>query len=628
MQFPILVLVLGLALGYAAFVALRTGLFRRLPLALGPISLEAIPDRAARRYGDRVLFTTETPCAWEVPALRERYPDRSRWSAERVRSTAAHVAGALRERLGIRHGDRVAILKENHFDVHVLIAAVVRSGGVACPMNRAFPSAKLGPYLANLGARVLISDRATTLRILRDRGNLAGVGTLLLADRRKTSDRRLEDAVAASYPEVEVVWLEEALMEVGRECPAVPRGKNEPLYLVHTSGTTGFPKAVTLKNGPQSHAVRGWLCYVHLSPRFDRGYLAVPNHHQAVILSFNSVLLLGLPVHWNHACGRDDGFDPERVVEALARGRFTGFFGFPVTYTQLKEVPLERHDLRRMKVWASTADASHAEIVRRFVRFGGAFRALGIPLEGSVFLDAQGSSEVGTPSVLRYVTPFTRAFDRRIGRPGSTPFGPAVRIVHRDGRRAVLDEVGRLEVKGRTVFDGYWNDCTTTLLAMRDGWFFTGDVARRAPDGHIVQLDREVDVIHAVSGPVYSLPIEEKLHAHPAVYDVCVYGARQPDGTQRPAAAVALREGFSAENLRSELNGLVRREERLVHLEILPWKEFPMGVTGKTLKRVFRERTEPAPVPEAYRPREKPSPYPFRRMCTVELHPLSDGRPT
>jgi hypothetical protein len=85
------------------------------------------------------------------------------------------------------------------------------------------------------------------------------------------------------------------------------------------------------------------------------------------------------------------------------------------------------------KRWPTSA-ASHAEIVRRFVGVGGAFRTVGLPITGSVFLDAQGSSEVGTPSVLRYVTRFTRAFDRRVGRPGSTPFGPAIRITSRDGR--------------------------------------------------------------------------------------------------------------------------------------------------------------------------------------------------
>ena len=398
----------------------------------------------------------------------------------------------------------------------------------------------------------------------------------------------------AALPGVRVVWIEEALAAVQKETAAVHRGAGDPVYLVHSSGTTGFPKAVILRNGAQSHAVRGWLGYVHLSRTRDRGYVAVPNNHQAVILTFNSSLLLGLPVHWDSSYGLS-GFDSGRVVSALARGRFTGYFGFPITYTQMKEMDFAKHDLSRMRIWASTADASHAAIQRVFVAIGGAFRSVGIPIDGSVYLDAQGSSEVGTPSVLRYVTPFTKRFDRRIGKPGSTPFGPKVRV-SRDGVVVRRGEVGRLEVKGRTVLNAYWNNHALTYEAIRDGWFFTGDVARQERDGHLIQLDREVDVIHTAHGPVYSLLIEEEIHQHPAVFDACVYGERLADGTQAPAAAVALRAGstLSAPELRTALNARLGARAQLSRLDVLDWDEFPIGLTGKTLKRVFRERSDAA----------------------------------
>jgi long-chain acyl-CoA synthetase len=157
-------------------------------------------------------------------------------------------------------------------------------------------------------------------------------------------------------------------------------------------------------------------------------------------------------------------------------------------------------------------------------------------------------------------------------------------------------DVGRLEVKGPTVLEAYWNNPGLTSEAIRDGWFFTGDVARQAEDGHLVQLDREVDVIHTAQGPVYSLLIEEKIHEHPAVFDACVYGARQPDGTQSPAAAVALRSGCttSASELLALLNAGLGTQEQLTRLDLLEWSTFPIGLTGKTLRRVFRERTERA----------------------------------
>ena len=586
--------------GYGFFLVGRLGILERLPLALGPISLDRIPLRAARRHGERILFTTDRPCRWDVPALKGRYPDPKAWSALRIDRTAGFVAAVLKDRCAVRYPDRVAIMKENHLDMHVLMTAVVRAGGVACPLNDRFEPEKVGLYLAHIGARLLVSDCRTLRRLIEHGADLDQIERVVVADRRDGAaghlPSELERLLISHHPCMEVIWLEEALGEVAGEAPPVSRGPQEPLYLVHSSGTTGFPKAVVLKNGPQSHAVRGWLCYVHLSRRWDRGYLAVPNNHQAVILSFNSLLLWGFSVHWTGEYHRD-AFDAKAVLQELAEGEFTGYFGFPITYTQLKELPLEELGLERMRFWASTADASHEAIVRRFVTVGRAFRSLGWPVHGSVFLDAQGSSEVGTPSVIRYVTPFTRRFGRRIGRPGSVPFGPRIRIMATHHRPARRGEVGRLEVKGRTVFAGYWNRDDLTFEAMRDDWFFTGDLVREAEDGHLIQLDREVDVIRTRKGPIYTLPLEEELHRHPAVFDLCVYGARQLDGSQLPAAAVALREGFEVteEQLAVELNHLLDAEAMLDRVEILPWREFPVGVTGKTLKRRFRARSESRP---------------------------------
>ena len=587
---------------YAVFVATRLGLHRRLPLALRPLSIDRIPDRAAATHGRRALFTCDAPVAWRVPALRTRGHDGRSWSAEHIRATTAQVAKALRDQAGVGRGDRVAILKTNHFDIHLLTASAVRAGAIACPINGKFRADKVFPYLSNIGAKVLVTDTPTLTRILAEGGRVDCVETVLLAEPDGVGvPATARERLAARG--VRILGIEAAMRASLGEMAAVPRSADEPLYLVHSSGTTGFPKAVILKNGAQSHAVRGWLCYVHVSPARDRGFLAVPHNHQAVILTFNSMLLLGVPGHWTSAYERDE-LDPHGVVTELARGRFTGFFGFPIAYTMMKEVRLSEHDLSRMRLWGSTADAAHAAVQRPFVAVGNTFRSLGIPLPGSVYLDAQGSSEVGTPSVVRYVTAFTKKFGRRIGKPGSTPFGPRTKVMRPDGTTARVGEAGRFMVKGRTVFAGYWNNHPLTLAAFHDGWFFTGDVAARAEDGHFLQLDREVDVIHTADGPVYSLPVEEVVHEHPAVFDACVYGARQADGTQSPAAAIALRDGFdiASETLLAELNAALPAHSPLATVRILPWREFPIGITGKTLKRVFRESTEPVPPAEANRP--------------------------
>ena len=587
----------AITLLYLLFIAVRLGAHQRLPLAFRPISLEAIPDRAARKHGSRVLFTSDRPCEWEIGSLRYRYPNRLEWSASRIVSTVGILATVLRERFAVRTGDRVAILKQNHLDIHLFALSAVRAGAIGCPINGNFAAADLAPYLSKIGACLLISDCATLGRIVQSGGSFGPVQVILVAEPRPSPEgapNRWRDLLASRFPAIRLAWLEEAVFGVIPESRPLSRPADEILFLVHSSGTTGFPKAVALRNGAQSRAVRGWLRYVLVSRTTDKAFLAVPNNHQAVILTFHAALLLGLRIHWTGAYDRD--FDAETVASELARGGFTGFFGFPIVYTQLTAIDLEKRDLSKMRFWASTADASHETVQRRLVGFGNALRRLGLPIDGSVYLDAQGSSEVGTPSVLRYVTTLTKRFERRIGRSGSTPFGPQTRVVTTDGALARRNEAGRLEVRGQTVFDSYWNDDALKELAFRDGWFFTGDIVRRGSDGHFVQLDREVDVIQTTQGAVYSLLIEEKLHKHPAVFDVCVYGERQRDGSQKPAAAVALRPGFemTSESIRADFNRTIGGRESLGRVDVIPWNEFPMGVTGKTLKRTFRELTEGA----------------------------------
>src|SRR5687768_6993709 len=123
------------AVAYFLFVCARIGLHERLWLAFGPLSLEKIPDAAARKYGDRILFTTDEPCAWTVPQLAQPSADPSAWSAVRIRSTAGYVAGLLRQRFDMRRDERVAILKQNHLDMHLLIRGIIRGGGIGCAVD-------------------------------------------------------------------------------------------------------------------------------------------------------------------------------------------------------------------------------------------------------------------------------------------------------------------------------------------------------------------------------------------------------------------------------------------------------------------------------------------------------------
>lgn len=589
---------------YIGWIGVKLGFHQRLPLVFSKFSLEQIPLLAAKKYGEKVVATTDDPVRWTIPQ-RNELVDSFTWSANRINDTIGFVAAMLQKELGLVHADRVAIVKENHFDYHVLNASVVRAGGIACPMHADFLADKLNPYLDNIGAKILVSDVTTLYRLLSEGADLGCVEKIVLADSETGCDlqqaAQIKNYLEEKPSDVSWIWIEDGLKKIDVPMLPIKRGKDEPLFMTHTSGTTGFPKSVILKNGGQCLAARGILALSGLT-RDDLCYLALPHNHLATLATYNSLLLLGVKVHWSSKCKFD--FEPKEVLTTLANEKFTAFMGFPITYTQLANQSLDNFDLSAMRIWACTADACHEVIQRKLVRYGNFFKPLGLPIKGSIFIDALGSSETGIPVVVRFVTCLTRKFDRRIGRPGLVPFAPKTKVVTADGKTVEKGGIGRFYVKGKTVTEGYWNNHAKTYLEARDGWFFTGDIVRREYDGNIIQLDREVDVVHTVQGDVFTLPIEEKIHKHEAIFDACVYGARQNDGTQLPAVVVATRQGtdLTEDLLLGQLNDMLSIREQLCDLKIISWDRFPMGLTGKTLKRAFRDLTEKTPVFEDNRP--------------------------
>ncbi|MFP5392914.1 MAG: AMP-binding enzyme, partial [Gammaproteobacteria bacterium] len=154
-------------------------------------------------------------------------------------------------------------------------------------------------------------------------------------------------------------------------------------------------------------------------------------------------------------------------------------------------------------------------------------------------------------------------------------------------------QVGRLMIKGPCMFAGYWNAHDLLYGACRDGWWFTGDLVAVASNGEYIHLDREVDAMRTREGMAYTLPIEERVLKLDGVLDTCVFGVAQADGYERPVALVALHEGApvrAAAELRAELNAQLSAAEQLQAVWLVPWSQFPIGATGKTLKRLLRER--------------------------------------
>jgi long-chain acyl-CoA synthetase len=579
---------------HAAFAFVRLGFHQRLPLLFRRWnSINQVLEEAERRHGENIVIELECPLSWRMPQpVQSGLPhaaqvpgddarDARLWSAASALRCVRHLAGVFDSLLADPH-ERIAIYKANEFDLYLFGAAALRSGAIAVPINGNMDGTIALGYLDYVGASVLITDKAHLERLRASGGWPQGLRSIVVVD---GDDEPLVHAVSVRRPEIRSIGslLGGIAPQTQERSECCKPGLEDPHFIVHTSGTTGIPKGVLLTGVGLLHSLRA-VAVFNLISRRDLVYLALPMNHQIVQLYLQAIFLLGVRTVIN----RD--FDGRRVLAALAERRVSVFFGFPIAYVQLLEAGLDRAGLSRMRIWGTTADASHEVFQRPAVRQGRFFRDLGIPVDGSLFVDGLGSSEVGVAALMRIVTPWTERFGRRVGR--RAPMGPRIKVADESGRSVPAGQAGRLMIKGQCMLAGYWNAHDKLFAATRDGWWFTGDIVRRERDGELVHLDREVDVIATCRGPVYTLLLEEYLHQHPAVMDVCVFGVDGTEGTQAPAAVVALRashQAYPRERLERELNASLPSGQRLAFVRVVPWSEFPMGVTGKTLKRRLRE---------------------------------------
>jgi long-chain acyl-CoA synthetase len=242
----------------------------------------------------------------------------------------------------------------------------------------------------------------------------------------------------------------------------------------------------------------------------------------------------------------------------------------PTMYAALLQYPQRvDYDTSALRLCVSGGAALPVEILRDFEE-----------TFGCIILEGYGLSETSP------VASFNHADRER--KPGSigTPIeGVDFRLVDDDFADVPEGQVGEIAIKGHNVMKGYWNSPEVTDSAMQDGWFRTGDLARRDDDGYYFIVDRKKDLIIRGGFNVYPREIEEVLYEHPAVAAAAVIGVPHPLQGEEVAAAVQLLPGASVtpEQLREFAKERVAAFKYPRHVWLVD--ALPMGPTGKILKR-------------------------------------------
>jgi fatty-acyl-CoA synthase len=473
---------------------------------------------------------------------------------------AAALAG-----LGVRHGDRVALIAPNVHGNLEAFYAVPQLGAVLVPINYRLTADDFAYIIEHSGARVVIvqADYLAAVDGIRDR--IPSVETFVALDGAREGWIDYEPALAAAPAEA--------------PAPDRPIAETDLLSINYTSGTTARPKGVMITHRNAYLNVVGTLLHLRLGVG-DRYLWTLPMFH-ANGWTFTWVVTAAGATH---VCL--PRVEPARVFDLVRRERVTWLCAAPTVLIGL----------------ASAPTAVRGEVPRgvRVVTAGAAPAAATIErLEGEM------GWEVTQAYGLTETSPFITICEPRPEH-GALGAGDRAAIKARQGVELltsgeirVVDEqgvdvprdgeaLGEIVARGNVIMEGYYRDPEATERCMGTGWFATGDAAVMHPDGYVEIRDRLKDVIISGGENISSLEVEGVLLRHPAVLEAAVVGMKDERWGETPHAFVVLREGASATD--AEVIEFARG--RLAHFKAPRFVHFlaelPKTATGKIQKFVLR----------------------------------------
>ncbi|MEZ5184940.1 MAG: long-chain fatty acid--CoA ligase [Candidatus Nanopelagicales bacterium] len=452
--------------------------------------------------------------------------------------TAARVAGWLGE-LGVKPGDRVGVTLPNIPQMPIIYYGILWAGGVVVPMNPLYRSREVAYVLGDSSAKVLFA--------------WDGVD--------EQAKPGAEEA-GAHYVSVGAQFLPELMTH--EPVDLVERADDDTAVVLYTSGTTGSPKGAELTHANMGRNAE--VCDGLMSIESeDIVFGGLPLFH-----SFGQTVGLNAAVRVGATLTLIPRFEPTKALEVLQRDKVTIMLGVPTMYVALLQHPeKESYDLSNLRVCASGGASLPVEVLRGFEE---AFAA--------VLLEGYGLSETSP------VASFNHADrERKAGSIGQPIVGVEFRLIDSEWNDVAEGEIGEIAIKGHNVMKGYLGKPEATEWAIVDGWFRTGDLARRDDEGYYFIVDRAKDMIIRGGYNVYPREIEEVLYEHPAIASVAVLGVPHTELGEEVAAAVTLKSGESATEaeIREFAKERVAPYKYPRHIWITT--ELPMGPTGKILKR-------------------------------------------
>ncbi len=464
------------------------------------------------------------------------------------------------KRLGVQKGDHIALLLGNSPHFIIGLYGALRIGATVIPINPTYTKGEITYILKNSDAKVAITLDFLVPSLEEVKEEISSLQHLIVCESNLQQEHNLLSSngihsFSSLVQHQDVTYIFPTLDE------------DDTALILYTSGTTGKPKGAMLTQQNVYQNAKDVADYLSINGE-DRVVAALPMFHVfCLTVALNAPLMNGGTVLVMPK------FSPTTFFQLVEEKRATIFAGVPTMYNFLLQSNKgAKEKVKTLRLCISGGASMPVALLKEFER-----------QFGVVVAEGYGLSEA---SPVTCFNPIDK--ERKPGSIGTSIMNVENKVVDEMGREVPIGEVGELIVKGANVMKGYYKLPEDTAHALRNGWLYTGDLARMDHEGYFYIVDRKKDMIIVGGYNVYPREVEEVLYSHPDIVEVAVLGIPDPVfGEQIKCYVVTKGANIGEQDLLDYCQ--IHLAKYKIPSSITFLDELPKNATGKILRKALRK---------------------------------------
>jgi len=488
--------------------------------------------------------------------------------------------------LGVKKGDRVAVMLPNIPQTVISFYAILQAGGIVVPVNPLYQEREIEFIMKDSGAKAIITLDMLYNRVekVKEQTNLEHIIITSIKEYLPFPKNIVYPFIQAKelgkpliIPSSKAIHLfTKAIKTKATDLQEVPISFEEDIAILqYTGGTTGFPKGVILTHQnlvANTSMCRQWLYKMEKGK--EKMLAVMPLFH---VYGLMTVLVLSVMEVYKMILVPK--FDVTGLLKTIDKQKPTVFPGAPTIYIGLMNHPdISKYDLSSIKGAISGSAPLPVDVIEKFEE-----------KTGGKIVEGYGLTETSPVTHVNFLWD-NEIVKGSIGVPW--PGTDAAIFSLETGEILPVGEIGELAIKGPQVMKGYWNNEEETNKVLKDDWLLTGDIAYMDENGYFYIVDRKKDIIIASGFNIYPREVEEVLYEHPAIMEASVVGVKDSYRGETVKAFIVMRKGMTVTE--EELDQFMRK--RLASFKVPRIYEFreelPKTAVGKILRRQLKKESE------------------------------------